>query len=240
MTKSIMVASGKGGVGKSTLCAGVGAGLARRGRRVLLVEAACGFRSLDTLLGLPAQAVFDLSDALEGRCSMGDAILVHEESQLRLIPAPGDPAYLPRQEQLEAFFRWAEDRWDFLLVDCGPGFGPLDRMLARCCWGAILVTTPEETAARCAARESGFLSKEGLGRQRLVIDRIPGDFCPTRAIRDLDDVIDLVGAQLLGAVPEQPGLSPPGESLPADPAGREMDAIARRILGEQAELLLYP
>ena len=123
-------------------------GLARRGRRVLVVETGCGFRSLDILLGLPARAVFDLSDALEGRCSLGDAILVHEATQLRLIPAPGDPFYLPRPERLEAFFHWARDRWDFLLLDCGPGFSSLDRMLAPLCGLAVLTATPEEAAAR--------------------------------------------------------------------------------------------
>ena len=113
-------------------------------------------------------------------------------------------------------------------------------MLAPLCGLAVLTATPEEAAARCAARVSALLAREGLDRQRLVIQRVPGDLRPTSVIRDLDDVIDLVGARLLGAVPEQPGLPPPGETLPQDPAGREMDAIARRLLGEQAELLLYP
>jgi len=236
----MMVASGKGGVGKSTVAAGVASCLARRGRRTLLVETACGFRSLDLMLKLPANTVFDLADALEGRCSLGDAIRTQEESQLRLIPAPGDPFYLPEEERLAAFFHWANGRWDAVLFDCGPGFSPLDRMLARYCQKAVLVTTPEETAARCAARESVLLAREGLARQRLVIDRIPGDFRPTRTIRDLDDVIDLAGVQLLGAVPEYPGPLALGEELPDDPASRELDAIARRILGEQVELLLYP
>lgn len=240
VTELIMVASGKGGVGKTTLSAGVASCLARRGRRVLLVEAACGFRSLDLLLGLPASTVFDLGDALEGRCSLGDAILVQEESQLRLIPAPGDPFYLPEEERLAAFFRWTQEHWDAVLVDCGPGFSPLDRMLARYCSKAVLVTTPKETAARCAARMSALLAREGLDWQRLVINRVPGDFRPTRSLRDLDDVIDLAGVQLLGAVPEHPGPLALGEDLPDDPASRALNAIARRILGERVELTLYP
>jgi len=235
-----MVASGKGGVGKSTVAAGVGSCLARRGRRTLLVETACGFRSLDLTLKLPADTVFDLADALEGRCSLGDAIRVQEESQLRLVVAPSDPFYLPEEERLAALFRWADGRWDAVLVDCGPGFSPLDRMLARCCKKAILVTSPDEAAARCAARTSALLAREGLAWQRLVIDRVPRDFRPTRAVRDLDDVIDLAGVRLLGAVPEHPGPLALGEELSDDPASRELDAIARRLLGEQAELILYP
>ena len=240
MTEPILVASGKGGVGKSTFAAGVGSCLARRGRRVLLAEAVCGFASLDLLLGLPADAVFDLADALEGRCSLGDALRVQEESQLRLICAPVDPLYLPKEERLSDFLRWAGENWDAVLIDCGTGFSLWHRMLARHCPRAVLVTTPEESAARAAARCSSLLAREGLTRQRLVIDRIPGDFRPSPTVRDLDDVIDLAGVQLLGAVPEHPGPLARGELLPDDPASRALDAIARRILGERVELLLCP
>lgn len=239
VTEPILVASGKGGVGKSSLAAGVGSCLARRGRRVLLVEAACGFPSLDLRLGLPADGVFDLSDALEGRCSLGDALRVQEESGLRLICAPGDPLYLPEEGRLDTFLSWAGENWDAVLVDCGPGFSILHRMLARHSPRAMLLATPEEDAARSAARCSALLAREGLTRQRLVIDRIPNDFRPTRAVRDLDDIIDLTGVQLLGAVPEHPGPLALGEELADDPASRAIDAIARRILGERVELLFY-
>lgn len=240
MAEMIIFASGKGGVGRSTVCVHTAAALTRRGKRVLVLEACCGFRCLDILLGLPGRTVYDLSDALEGRCNLGDAILVHEESRLRLMPAPSDPDYLPEEQQLTAFLLWAKDRWDYLLADCGTGFGPMERMLARRCGTAVIVTTTEETAVRCAARESTLLAREGLTAQRLVINRVPRELVPTAAIRDLDDVIDLTGVQLLGAVPEQPGLPPPGGDLSETPAARELDAIARRLLGERAELVLYP
>ena len=100
MSETILFASGKGGVGKSTLCLHLAASLARRARRVLVVEACCGFRSLDTVLGLPGDTVYELSDALEGRCSLGEAIRAHEESGLRLMLAPGSPDYLPEEERL--------------------------------------------------------------------------------------------------------------------------------------------
>lgn len=235
-----MIVSGKGGVGKSTLAAGVASCFARRGRRTLLAEAVCGFRGLELILGLDADTVFDLSDALEGRCSLGDALKVQEETQLRLLPGPNDPDYLPGPEKLDSFARWARDCWDAVFIDCPTGFSPFCRMLARRCQGAVLVTTPDEASARCAARLSALLAGEGLSRQRLVIGRVPGELRPTRAVRDLDDVIDLAGVQLLGAVPEHPGPLALGPSLADDPASREVDAIARRILGERAELVLYP
>lgn len=237
----IIFASGKGGVGRSAVCAHLAAALARRGKRVLVLEACRGFRCMDILLGLPGQAVYDLSDALEGRCSLGEAIQAHEPSGLRVMLAPSDPEYLPAEDRLDALCRWADRRWDFVLADCAGGFGPMEELLARQAGLALVVTTPEEAAARCAAKTSALLARQGLANQRLIINCIPRDFLPTPAIRDLDDVIDQAGVQLLGAVPEQPGgLPPPGGEAPETLAGRELDAIARRLLGERAELVLYP
>ncbi len=238
MSETILFASGKGGVGKSTLCLHLAASLARRARRVLVVEACCGFRSLDTVLGLPGDTVYELSDALEGRCSLGEAIRAHEESGLRLMLAPGSPDYLPEEEKLEAFFHWGRKTWDFLLIDCAPGLSPFTRLLARRCGRAVLVTAPEEASARCTGRLSAFLAQEGLLEQRLVIYRMPREFAPTPSLRDLDDVIDLAGARLLGVVPEQPLLPPPGDCPPEGPAGQALEAIARRLLGERVPLTL--
>ena len=235
-----MVASGKGGVGKSTLCAHVAAGLARRGKRVLILETDTGFRGLDLLLGLPARSIFDLSDVLEGRCSLEDALQVHEPTGLRVLLAPGDPEYLPARERMAALFSWAGSRWDYVFADCGAGYGPLDGITARLCSGALLITLPDEISARGAAKVSGFLWKAGLTRQRLIINRVPRRLVPSPRVRDLDDVVDLAGVQLLGAVPEAPGLGPPAERAPDTPAGRELDAIARRPLGARVPLARWP
>ncbi len=71
-----------------------------------------------------------------------------------------------------------------------------------------------------------------------MIYRMPREFAPTPSLRDLDDVIDLAGAQLLGVVPEQPLLPPPGDCPPEGPAGQALEAIARRLLGERVPLTL--
>ncbi len=236
MAEIILVASGKGGVGKSTLCTGIAAGLARRGKRVLLAEGDMGFRSLDLLLGLEGNTVFDFADVAQGRCAPADAIQVHGPTGIRLLPAAADPGYLPSQAALEALCRQAGKVFDHIIFDCGAGYGPLAARLARVCGLALLVTTPEEAAVRAAGRVSGFLAGEGLTRQRLIINMIPRVFMPSPAIRDLDDVIDLVGARLIGALPREdaPPL-PPGKSGAA--ARQEMDNIAGRLLGEELELL---
>ena len=156
------------------------------------------------------------------------------------MPAPEDPFYLPEEKRLSAFFSWGRERWDLLFIDAPPAFPPILPMLAKLCDLGILVTTPEEVAARFAGKTSVLLAREGLAAQRLVINRIPRDFVPTPALRDLDDVIDLCGVQLLGALPEREGgLPPPGEEPLPGLLGQELEAIARRLLGERAELALF-
>ena len=236
LAETSMVVSGKGGVGKSSLCAGVAAGLCRRGKRVLLAEADMGFRSLDILLDMEGSTVYDLEDVTEGRCPPSSAILVHRPTGIRLLPAAADPSYLPREAALRALARQAGEVFEFIFFDCGAGYSPLTAILARICGMALVVTTPDEAAVRAAGRVSGFLAGEGLTCQRLAINMIPRALAPSPAIRDLDDVIDLTGVRLIGALPKEdfPPLPPRrGGAL----ARQEMDNIAGRLLGEEPELL---
>ena len=240
MAETILVASGKGGVGKTTLSAHLAAGFARLGKRALVLEADAGFRGLDLLLGLPGETVFDLGDAADGRCPPADAVRRAEGAGVDFLPAPADPAWLPSPQGLARLLGWAAGEYDWVIADCAGGFGPLTRLLARQAGGAVLLTLPDEVSARGAARVSALLRQEGVERQRLVIDRIPRRFVPTARVRDLDDIIDLAGVRLLGAVPEEPGLPPPGPVPGDSPAGRELAAIPRRLLGEEVPLVLFP
>ena len=239
MAEKIMIVSGKGGVGKSTICTGIAAGLSVRGGRVLILETDNGFRGLDISLSVEDTAVYDLADVLESRCEIGDALLRHNRYGMELLCAPLDPSYLPREEQLKTLVLWADRNYDWLLTDCGAGFGGMETMLVGVCDQALIVTTPEPVAVRCGGRVSALLHRAGLHQQRLVINRIPKVLRKSKNVRDLDDVIDLVGAQLLGAIPEAEELGMPSPDKLSFPAYAELDHIARRLMGEDAELVLY-
>lgn len=233
-----MVISGKGGVGKTTLCVGIGAGLCRRGKRVLLVEGDMGFRNMDILLGFEGNIVYDFSDVADGRYAPAVAILSHKATGLQLLPAATSPEYLPPPGALEALCRQMGEAFDFIVFDCGAGYSSLSAQLAQVCQLALVVTTPEESSVRAASRVSGFVAKDGLIRQRLIINMIPPTLALSAAIRDLDDVIDLTGVQLIGALPKvaQPPVLTSGLRS-SDLFCRGMDNIAGRLLGEEIELL---
>lgn len=238
MAERIMITSGKGGVGKSTVCLGVAAGLAAMGKRALILEADTGFRGLDISLSVQDKALYDLADLLEGRSTLGETLLRHSRTGVELICAPNDPEYLPNTNKLYRLLDELDERCDYLLIDCGAGFGPLQGRLAQRSNLAIIVTVPEQTAVRAAARTSLLLHKKGLSNQRLVINRIPRRLPEDAVIGDLDDVINLVGAQLIGAVPEGAvagGMPRREDGLSAE----ELYRVAERLCGKQAELVIY-
>ena len=120
MLKVILVASGKGGTGKTSLCAGVGVHLARLGKRVLLIDADCGLRNLDMVLGMSDRVVFSFWDVAQQMVPLRRAAAAHErERNLALLTAPNDP--LPadtRAQWLQPIFEQAAEQFDYVLVDC--------------------------------------------------------------------------------------------------------------------------
>lgn len=240
MAELTLVSSGKGGVGKTTLCAHLGVALSRRGCRTLVVETDAGFRTMDLLFALEETAVYDLADVLAGRCAPDQGVVVHPPTGLSFLLAPGDPLFQVDPQALQQLCAWARERYDQVIFDGAAGFGPLEQGLAPLCDLGLLVTLPQAPAARAAGRASLLLRRSGLGRQRLVINRVVSPMPRSGDLRDLDDVIDAAGVQLIAAIPEETKLPPPGSPMGDRLAGHELDRLARRMLGEQAELVLFP
>lgn len=241
MAQVLLVASGAGGAGKTTVTVFLGRSLAELGKRVLLVEMAAGLRSLDMALGLEGTTVYDLADLLLGRCPPDKAVSpVPRAPGLGLVSAPGDPAFVPGQREYEAFARWARTQYDFVLIDAPSHLAPGFVVPAAVSNGALLVAVPQPASVRGGATFSGLLRQMGVTRQRLLINRVPGQLTVRQGLGDLDDVIDGVGAQLLGVVPAQREVADAmvlGKPLATEAlAARAFANIAQRLCGHQAEL----
>jgi len=244
MAQIIVVTSGKGGVGKSSTCAMVGAALGRAGKRVLLLEMDSGLRGLDIMLGVEDQTVFDLSDVLMGRCEPIKAI-AHSTGcdNLHLISAPYDPSFVPDREDLVRLTRGLSHYYDFLLVDTPAGLGANFDVCARVADRGLLVVTPDPICVRDGARVADLLWERGVTDLRLVINKV-GRKPPRggRIIPDLDDVIDTTRVQLIGVVPYEEQVirvTSTGSSLSAGLlAGQAYDNIAARLCGNQVGLAM--
>ena len=200
MAKVTVVVSGKGGVGKSTLCAGLGTSLCHLGKRVLLVDADEGLRSLDVLLGVTERLAYDLGDIARGRCNAQEAIYRTSISSLYLLPAPQGKPFAPRV--MCALIESLAPHFDHVLIDGPAGLGA--GFLSACAPAqqAIIAATADSVSIRAASTVRRTLDEYHMGN-RLVLTRFREDiFRKAGAFADLDEVIDRVGAQLLGIIPE--------------------------------------
>jgi septum site-determining protein MinD len=202
--RRIVVTSGKGGVGKTTTVANVGAMLARRGRRVVLVDADIGLRNLDLVLGLEKRIVFDLVEVVEGRCQLRQALIRDKRfgEGLALLPAAQtrDKTAVSENQFAKVIDDLAE-LCDYVLIDCPAGIEQGFRNAVAGAREAIVVTTPEVSAIRDADRVIGKLNERGLPL-RLIVNRLRPEMVRAGDMLSVDDVCDILSAELLGIVPD--------------------------------------
>ena len=237
MGKVILIASGKGGTGKSTSTAALACGLAELGKSVVCVDADAELRNLDLYLGLSDAALMDYGDVLEGRCSLEDALTPSRDyPTLSLLAAPVEP---PRETAAE-LIPLLRQTHDYCLLDCPGGLSTATLWAA---WAdlALIIATPDPCSQRDASRAAQVLSEQGLDHARLIINRVSRRFLRNTAAT-LDDTIDLVGLQLLGYVPEDAGAvlalaqGRPLLTLSHRGAAAAFRRIARRLDGQNVPL----
>ncbi len=200
MAKQIVIASGKGGVGKSSVSAGLAIALQHSGFHVLLVDCDIGLRSLDLILGAGADMLFHWGDVIQKRCKPVQAI-VSTAAGLPLLCAPGDfePAYTP--EAMRNMMKFYEDSFDFILFDSPAGIGWGLELAAAAADSGILVATPDEVCVRSGQIAADVLARMGVTDTRLVINRFDSRSVSRGKLLNIDEVIDFTHLRLLGVVP---------------------------------------
>ena len=204
MGLATVITSGKGGVGKSTVSVGLGRALARRGRRVLLIDCDAGLRSLDRMTGIEENLLFDISDVVYGRCAPAEAIYpCGDEDGLFLLPAPSNAENMIRPGVMRKLVPLLKRYYDHVLLDSPAGVGGGFRSASCAADRALIVCNPDPVCVRGAHAVGGLLQKLSVEEQRLVINRFNGEFFnETGVYGDLDSVIDAAGIRLFGVVPE--------------------------------------
>lgn len=204
MAEKILIASGKGGVGKSTLTAFLGRELALRGKRVLIVDTDVGLSAIDLLLGVTARVVYNWQDVFKDRCRPEDAVIaVDGEGLLNLLPAPlvfVNSLVLP--SEMNVLILQYDPQYDYILIDAPAGLGPGVVMSSSCADLAIVVATPDEVSVRGAFAVAEMLAQKGVKTSRLVINRFRKKAVRQGSLLDYDSMIDKTGVRLIGIVPE--------------------------------------
>ena len=241
----IVITSGKGGVGKTTTTANIGAALADKGHKVLLIDTDIGLRNLDVVMGLENRIVYDLIDVIEGRCRVSQALIKDKRCQnLVLLPAAQirDKNDVNTDQMKELIYSLKES-FDYILIDCPAGIEQGFKNAIAAADEAIVVTTPEVSATRDADRIIGLLEAAGIKNPRLVINRLRIDMVKEKNMLGVEDILEILAVKLLGVVPDDENvvistnkgepLVYKGDSL----AAKAFKNIASRIEGVEVPLL---
>ena len=244
MSEIIVVTSGKGGVGKTTSTANIGAGLARMNKKVVLVDTYIGLRNLDVVMGLENRIIYNLVDVIEGTCRLKQALIRDKHYPgLYLLPSAqtrDKSAVMP--EQMIKLADGLKDIFDYVILDCPAGIEQGFKNAIAAAGRAIVVTTPEVSSIRDADRIIGLLEHAGIKKIDLVVNRIRMDMVKRGEMMSVEDVLDILAVNLLGAIPDDENIviaANHGEPVIGSDSlsGLAYMNIARRIAGETVPLL---
>lgn len=238
MGEVLVVTSGKGGVGKTTTVASLGAALALEGRSAALVDADIGLRNLDLALGLENRIVYDLLDVVSGACVLRQALIRDERCPgLWLLPAAQtrDKAAVSPEQMADLTGKLREE-FDYVIVDCPAGIEQGFRNAVAGADRAIVVTVPEVTAVRDALRVKALLEAASIPPAGMILNRYRPRMAKRGDIMGIDDAVDILSMELLGVVPEDEAvvrLGNLGEPLAfaKSPAALAYRRIAKRLTG---------
>ena len=243
MSEVIVITSGKGGVGKTTTTANIGIGLAKLGKKVLVIDTDLGLRNLDVVMGLENRIVYNLVDVIEGKCRPKQAIIKDKRFQdLYLLPsAQTKDKSSVSPEQMKKLTEDLREDYDFVLLDCPAGIEQGFQNAIAGADKAIVVTTPEVSSIRDADRIIGLLEASGIRDNQLVINRLRVDMVKKGDMMSVEDVTEILAIDLLGVIPDDESVviaTNQGEPVVGEDsfAGKCYQNICRRLLGEEVPI----
>lgn len=246
MSRIIVITSGKGGVGKTTTTANLGMTLARRNRKVAVVDADFGLRNLDLLLGLENRVVYTAVDVLAGQCRLEQALVKDKRHpNLVLLPAAQNRTKdAVNPDQMKQLVNALAKVFDYVLIDCPAGIEMGFQNAIVAAREALIVTTPEISAVRDADRVVGLLEANSIKKTQLIINRIRPAMVQANDMMSVEDVQEILAVPLIGVVPDDERVivsTNRGEPLvlaeTPSLAGTAFDHIARRLEGEKVEFI---
>ena len=207
MARRIVVTSGKGGVGKTTLAVCLGAQLAAKGWRVVLCDGDFGLNNVDVLAGVDELVAYDVVDVIEGRCRAKQALIRHPKyPNLHILAArtATSERYISPQA-LKIVLDGLAPTFDFILIDCPTGLEEGFHRAVGTADEAIVVTTPHLLSVRDADKTVTLLKSYRLQAVSLVVNRARGELLASGEGLTPIEISKLLNLPLLGVIPETDG-----------------------------------
>ncbi len=209
MARKIVVTSGKGGVGKTTVCANLGVYLSKLGFRVVMIDVDIGLNNLDVIMGIERHVVFDITDVVSGKCRVRQA-LIQDPNYPSLYVLPSSHTYSASKisgEHIKNITEIIDHSFDYILIDCPAGVENGFHRAVFPANEALIVVTPHLSSIRDADKVVGLLGEYDIQNKGLVINRMRGDLLLSGEIMNVESIVKAMGIPLLGVIPEDDKVS---------------------------------
>jgi len=203
MGETIVFTSGKGGVGKTTTIANIGAGLSQLDKKVVMLDTDMGLRNLDVVMGLEDRINYNLLDLLENRCRLNQALIKDKRfPNLYMIPASLKNLSLEKYEKaFEILMNHLKKEFDYCLIDCPAGIDQGFRFATSVADRAVLLTTPHISAVKDASRVLHLLNGTKIPRVELIINEYDEKLVKKKYMLSKEDISELFDIPILGTIP---------------------------------------
>jgi septum site-determining protein MinD len=253
LTEIIVVTSGKGGVGKTTTSASMACGLARRGKRVAVIDFDIGLRNLDLIMGCERRVVYDFVNVINGDCTLKQALIKDKRIETLFVLAASqtrDKDALTEEGVRKVLDELIADGFDYILCDSPAGIEKGAHLAMYFADRAVVVVNPEVSSVRDSDRILGLLSSKthrssngnGGVKEHLLLTRYNPRRVANGEMMSIEDVKEILGLDVIGVVPESPDvLAASNAGVPvilnddSTAAAAYSDAVAR-LLGEELPL----
>jgi septum site-determining protein MinD len=253
LTEIIVVTSGKGGVGKTTSSASLAVGLARRGKKVAVIDFDVGLRNLDLIMGCERRVVYDFVNVIHGECTLRQALIKDKRFETLYVLAASqtrDKDALTKEGVERVLNELAEEGFDYVICDSPAGIEKGAALAMYFADRAVVVVNPEVSSVRDSDRILGLLSSKtrraelgnGAIEQHLLLTRYNPGRVEAGDMMSIKDVQEILGIEVLGVIPESEGVlaaSNAGVPVILDEqsfAGQAYDDAVARLLGEQRSM----
>ncbi|MFC0179154.1 septum site-determining protein MinD [Thorsellia kenyensis] len=250
MSKVLVVTSGKGGVGKTTSSAAISTGIARRGKKTVVIDFDIGLRNLDLIMGCERRVVYDFVNVIQGDATLNQALIKDKRTEnLYILPASQtrDKDALTVEGVEKVINELKEMEFEYIICDSPAGIESGALMALYFADEAIITTNPEVSSVRDSDRILGILSSKSKraenGETPIVEHLLITRYNPGRVVSgdmlSMEDVLEILRVPLLGLIPEDQSVlkaSNQGEPVILDEnsdAGKAYDDMVARLLGEE-------
>lgn len=204
MARVIVLTSGKGGVGKTTVTANLGMHLASKNYRVCMLDMDIGLNNLDVVMNVEDRVIYTMMDIIENRCRLKEALVQDDCYPLLYVLSSGalNQNLTIQLSQIKAIINEMHPLFDFVLIDCPAGIDAGFKRAVSCADEALVITTPHLSSIRDADKVVTILTSYNILTKRFVINRARGDLIQDKVMFDVYDIGKTLGIEFGGVIPE--------------------------------------